>query len=44
MVDEINSDRLFVAGCQLCCYLQFTTDNKIFIKGILVSEPKVTQN
>ena len=29
-------DRLFVAGCQLCRYLQFTTDNKIFIKSILV--------
>ena len=25
-------------------YLQFTTDNKIFIKTILVSEPKMTKN
>ena len=25
-------------------YLQFTTDNKIFMKSILVSESKVTQN
>ena len=23
-----NADRLFVARCQLCCYLQFTTDKK----------------
>ena len=37
-------DRLFVAGCKCCCYLQFTTDSKIFIKGILVSELKMTQN
>ena len=40
-----NADRLLVAGCQLCCYLQFTTDNKIFIKSIqlfdiYILEPK----